>query len=166
MTKRKRKNQFNSPKFCQGVRKRYRKRFKKGVNASDGEIMKVIYDYLEYVMDEVIKGKKVMLGKHSYIQVVGVPVLEHASFVNLSKQGLVLSRAGIRKAKGLSRRKDFVYGIKYENTLSKEKIYFDPHPMFSMRVHKALEETNTYFHIVTKNCNKKDDDKIINKTCN
>ncbi len=166
MTKQKRNNQWQIPKFCQSVRKRYRRRFKKGVNASDGQIMKVINDLLEYVMDEVVKGKKVMLGKNSYIQVVGVPVLEHKSYVNLAKQGLILSRAGIRKAKELPRRKDFVYGIEYVNTMAKEKIYFDPHPSFSGRVHKALEQTNTYYHIVTKNCNKKDSEEKINKTCN
>lgn len=160
-----RRNQFHSSKFCQSVRKKYRRRFKKGVNASDGQIMKVIGDFLEYVMEEVVKGKKVVLNKYSYIQVVGVPVLEHKSYVNLAKQGLVLSRAGIRKAKELPRRKDFVYGIKYVNTISKEKIYFTPHPSFSARVHKALEETNTYYHITT-NCYENSNEEKITKTCN
>lgn len=163
MTKPKRKNQFSADKFCQSVRKRYKRRFKKGVNATDGQIMKVIGDYLDYVIEQVVKGKKVILNKYSYIQVVGVPVLEHETYVNLSKKGLVLSRAGLRKAKELPKRKDFVYGIKYVNTISKEKIYFTPHPSFSAKVHKALQETNTYYHIVTENCNKKDNDKIITK---
>lgn len=166
MMKRKRKNQFQQVKFCQFVRKRYRRRFKKGSNATDSEIMKVINDWLEYVMDEVIKGKKVMLNKNSYIQVVGIPVLEHKSYVNLTKKGLVLGRSGIRKATGLPRRKDFIYRIEYVNTMAKEKIYFDPHPDFSGKVHRALEQTNVYYHIVTKDCNKKENDKIITKNCN
>lgn len=128
--------------------------------------MKVINDWLGYVMDEVIKGKKVMLDKYSYIRVVGVPVLEHKSYMNLAKQGLVVRKNGVLKAAGLPKRKDFVYGIEYVNTISKEKIYFDPHPSFSSRVHRTLEETNTYFHIVTESCNKNDNDKIITKNRN
>lgn len=150
MTQRKRKNQFEAGKFCISVRKRYKRRFKKGMNATNAEIMKVINDSLQFWINEAVKGKKVILNKYSYIQVVGVPVLEHKSYVNLSKQGLVLSRAGLRKAKRLPKRKDFVYGIKYVNTISKEKIYFTPHPSFSAKVHKALQETNTYYHIESK----------------
>ena len=41
MTKRKPSNQFDQTKFCQSVRKRYRRRFKKGMNATDAEISKI-----------------------------------------------------------------------------------------------------------------------------
>lgn len=163
MMKRKRKNQFQTDKFCKSVRKRYRKRFKKSISATNGEIMKCLGDILEWVMDEVVKGKKVVLNKYSYIQVIGVPILEHKSYMNLAKQGLAVGKNGVRKSAGLPRRKDFIYGIEYVNTISKEKIYFNPHPAFSGRVHKALEETNVYYHIVTKNSNKNNSDKIITK---
>lgn len=166
MTKRKLKNQFNQKDFCSVVRKRYKRRFKKGMNATDAEIMKVIWEYLDEVKEKVIKGKKVNFDKYSYMQVIGIPAIQHSTF-GLRLSGKSLAGNFIKKADNINhRRGDFVYGIKYVNEKSKEKIYFDAHPEFSKRVHKELVETNVYYHTVTKICNKKESDKKITKNCN
>jgi hypothetical protein len=142
----------------------FAKDIEEGINATDGEIMKVVDDFLEDVMDRVVAGKKVVLNKYSYIQVVGRPITENKAYMTLAKQGLAIGRNGVRKIAKISRRKDFVYKIEYVNTISKEKIYFEPHPDFSARVHKALEETNTYFD--TKTCNEFSVGEKITKNCN
>lgn len=166
MMKQKLKNQFNQKDFCSVVRKRYRRKFKQGMKATNSEIMKVIWDYLEEVKEKVIKGKKVNFDKHSYMQVTGIPAIEHPT-LGLRLKGKSLAGNFIKKADNINhRRGDFIYGIKYVNTKAKEKIYFDPHHKFSKRVHKELVETNVYYDIVTKNCNKKDNKEKITKNCN
>lgn len=146
MMKRKLKNQFNQKDFCSAVRKRYRRRFKEGMNTSDAEIMKVIWEYLDDVKDKVIRGKKVNLDKHSYIQVIGKPALEHDGFKRLVSKGKILVGNTLKKADNLNqRRNDHVYGIEYVNAKSKEKIYFDPHPDFKKKVSIALRKSNNYY---------------------
>lgn len=148
MTQRKQSNQFDQTKFCQSVRKRYRRRFKKGMNATDAEIMKVIKDYLSDTVDKVSKGKKVVFSKDSYMQVIGVPVLEHPTYKQMIGKGKYLVNGTFKKANNLnSKRNDFVYGIEYVNTNTKEKIYFDPHPEFKRKVSKELRENNNYYQV-------------------
>jgi hypothetical protein len=156
------RNQFKQIDFCKTVRKRYKRRFKKGSNLTDAQIMKVIKEYLEEVKEQVISGKKVMFDKHSYMRVVGVPFLEHPS-IGLRKSGKYAVGNYIKKADNLSgRRGDFIFKIEYVNEKSKEKIYFNAHPDFSRKVRESIINTNTFYPIVTMKSNK---DKIT-KTCN
>lgn len=152
--KRKLNNQFKQDKFCETVRRRYKRRFKKAIGIRDSEIMKEINSYLNEVMDEVIKGKKVILDKHSYMRVVGIPAVEHKAFARLAGKGLTLSTKGkVTTIKSIPRRKDFIYKIVYVNTITDKKIYFDAHPKFKEKLKKSLNETNTHYHIVTNGCN-------------
>ena len=128
--------------------------------------MKVINNYLSEVIDQVVKGKKVMFDKHSYMRVVGVPMMERSTFA-LRKVGKCIAGNYIKKADNMNtRRGDFTFHIEYVNDKSKQKIYFNAHPDFSRRVRMSLINTNTYYPIVTKDCNKKETDKKITKTCN
>ena len=148
MKLKRRRNQFDKKKFCQSTRKRFRKRYKKGIDATDGEIMRVINEWLESVIEEVVKGKKVKFDKHSYVQVVGVPSLEHKGFQAMIRRGKSNARGFIKKADNMNyRRGDFVFKIVYVNETAKEKMYFTAHKDFSSRVHKALIETNNYYEI-------------------
>lgn len=154
MMKRKLKPQFQQDKFCDMVRRRYKRRFKKGIGVGNSEIMKEINLYLNEIIDEVIKGKKVIIDKHSYMQVIGTPAVENKVFSRLASKGLTLSTKGkVTTIKSIPRRKDIIYKIVYVNTITDKKIYFDAHPKFKERLKKSLNETNTHYKIVTGNGN-------------
>lgn len=164
--KQKLKNQFRADKFCSMVRRRYKKRFKKVMPFSDADVMREISLYLNEIMDEVIKGKKVILDKHSYIQVIGAPAVENKTYARLVSKGLIFNGKRISKITSIPRRRDIVYGIEYVNTITDKRIYFDPHKDFKKRLRKSLEETNTHYHIVTKNCNFLDGGEKVTKNRN
>ncbi len=118
------------------------------MNATDAEIMKVIKNALAFWVEQVARGKKVVFSKDSYMQVIGVPVLEHPTYKQMIGKGKYLVNGTFKKANNLnSKRNDFVYGIEYINTNTKEKIYFDPHPEFKRKVSKELRENNNYYQV-------------------
>ena len=141
-------NQFKQDKFCQSVRKRYKKRFKKAMPYKDSEVMKVINEWLEETVEAVSQGKKVKLSKDSYMQVIGTKILEHKTYREVVGKGNYLTSNGMKKANNMnSKRNDAVYAITYVNPSSKEKIYFTAHPSFRKKVSDALRTNNNYYHV-------------------
>jgi len=140
-------NQFKQDKFCQTVRKRYKRRFKKTMDCTDAEIMKVINEWLEETADAISRGKKVKLSKDSYMQVIGTPILEHKTYRNVVGKGNYLTSNGMKKANNMnSKRNDHVFAITYVNPNSKEQIYFTAHPSFKKKVSEELRTNNNYYH--------------------
>lgn len=147
------KNQFNKDRFFELVRKRYKKRYGRTIGLRDSEIMSRVNIWIEGVINGVVNGKKVKLDKHSYIQVIGTPVLEDEGFKRIVGNGRYIAGGIVKKADNMNyKRNDVKYKIYYVNSLAKEKIYFEAHKDFKKRVHKALVETNNYYKI----CNKKE----------
>jgi hypothetical protein len=149
--KKKPRNQFSKKRFISLVKKRFKKKFGKPISTKD--INEIVGNWLEYgVIQEVLDGNEVKLGKHASIQVVGEPILESKS-LELLKKGLYVTRDGkLKKADNINRKRGNVkYGIEYKNSLAGDKkIYFKPAQSFSRRVHKALIETDTYYKICKK----------------
>jgi hypothetical protein len=122
------------------------------MNSTDAEIWKECKDWLEhYVIERVVAGDKVKLDDHSFIQVIGKPLLQDNA-KNLIGKGKYVRGKFVGKANNINKRRgDFVYKIVYENKLAQSEIYFKPHPDFSRRVHEALINTNVYYSIRNKN---------------
>jgi len=131
--------------FVKLTQRRFRKKFKKNITSKD--IKKICDSFIQSVIDEVILGDKVQIDKHSTCQVIGTPVLEDKRLKSLLLKGKSFSGAGIRTARFNSMRKDFKYKIVYENTLSKNRLFFEPHKNFSRQVHEAIINTNNYYRI-------------------
>lgn len=144
-------NQFNQTHFIKLTKKRFRKKFKKGISAR--EINKIWKDWVQYhIIDGVIEGDKVKIDKHSSIRLVGMPILEDKTFKGLILSGRMINRGGVSSPiKRNIKRKDFKYKIVYENKLAKDKaLYFKASPNFAKQVHLALINTNNYYPIITK----------------
>lgn len=144
-------NQFSQKHFIALTKKRFKKKFKKTVTAT--EINKVWKDWVQYhIIDGVIDGDDVKIDKHSSIRIVGTPVLEDGTFKSLILNGRMVNRGGVvTSPKRNIKRKDFKYKIVYVNKLAKDKaLYFKASPKFAKQVHEALINTNNYYPIITK----------------
>ena len=151
MTNNKLNSQFNQKHFIALTKKRFKKKFKTTITAT--EINKMWKDWVQYhIIDGVIDGDKVKIDKHSSIKIVGVPVLDDNSFKGLILSGRMVNRSGVASPiKRNIKRKDFKYKIVYENKLAKDKaLYFKASPKFAKQVHEALINTNNYYQIITK----------------
>lgn len=144
-------NQFSQTHFIELTKKRFRKKFKKGISAR--EINKICKDWIQlYIIDNVLDGQKVKIDKHSSIRVIGRPVLEDENFKSLIRKGKIMNRGGVLVDDNRSlKRKDYKYKIVYENKLAKNKaLYFKASASFSKQVHQSLINTNQYYPILTK----------------
>jgi hypothetical protein len=151
MTSSKLNNQFSQKHFIALTKKRFKKKFKKPISATD--INKIWKDWVQYhIIDGVIDGDKVKIDKHSSIRIVGMPILDDNSFKGLIMSGRMINRGGsVTSPKMNPKRKEFKYKIVYENKLAKDKaLYFKASPKFAKQVHQALINTNNYYPIITK----------------
>lgn len=151
MTSSKLNNQFSQKHFIALTKKRFKKKFKKPISATD--INKIWKDWVQYhIIDGVIDGDKVKIDKHSSIRIVGMPILDDNSFKGLIMSGRMINRGGgVTSPKMNPKRKEFKYKIVYENKLAKDKaLYFKASPNFAKQVHQALINTNNYYPIITK----------------
>jgi hypothetical protein len=136
-------NQFDIRTVCKQSKYKLRKL---GVKVTNRQIKEVVNKWIEDLKKDVIAGKRVMIDKNSYIQVIGTPILKHKSAVKLISNGKYVTRSGyVKPADNMNfKRNDFVYGIKYEN---KNKLIFTPSKSFSKSVNHSLTNTNTYYHL-------------------
>lgn len=141
------KNDFDQAHFVKLTKRRFKKRFKKNITAT--EINKIWKDFVQYgIIQKVLKGDCVKIDKHSTIQVIGEKIEENSRFVNLLKQGLIVRQTGVIK-KVLTRgvRNDFKYKIVYNNKLAKGKLIFNANANFKKQLVETLNTTNNYFQI-------------------
>lgn len=140
-------NDFDQAHFIKLTRRRFKKRFKKEIKAS--EINKIWKDFVQYgIVQKVLKGDCVKIDKHSTIQVVGEKIEENSRFVNLLKKGLIIRQNGeIKKVLNRGVRNDFKYKILYINRLAKGNLIFKANTEFKKQLVNTLNTTNNYFQI-------------------
>lgn len=139
-------NQFKKPKFIRQAKQRSRKSL--GFTPTTKQINEVVKNWIEhYIIAETVKGHEVKIDKHSTIEVIGKPVMEHKRAVSLFSEGRIVSQNKLKKNDSMGKmRKNHIYKIVYKNKLADGKnLHFNAHPSFKKKVNHALENTATYF---------------------